>query len=330
MSSLGFDHRQRRYDLTHDRLHAMQCRAVLAVQVSAQRPAQPLSWSDRGCPLDTAGDRCLWHAGGTADASGPGRAIQVASRSRRGSVRSKLEQPSRPAVPAKVSVSRQRSACASSTRSSWYSRPRAWPRRWRSSKSQSTRQISAQWSAAIVFWVLRPISDSSVTAPAVLFHLVFPSRPDRASSERRYFPTVGGRRRHTLWASLAFGPRRAPTSLKRRRRHVKKPAVTAAKSGDHVEATQAAAAPRPSRRPNTSKKIKPPASPVVAHSRRLAAGRQGQAKDKAKARARPGQGQGQGIDNRTVQRQAKLRWASARGDTTLRCWSSTGPRPSLS
>ena len=29
---------------------------------SAQRP----SWSDRECPLVTAGDRCLWHAGGTA------------------------------------------------------------------------------------------------------------------------------------------------------------------------------------------------------------------------------------------------------------------------
>jgi hypothetical protein len=32
---------------------------------SAQRP----SWSDRGCPLDTAGDRCLWHAGGTRPVS---------------------------------------------------------------------------------------------------------------------------------------------------------------------------------------------------------------------------------------------------------------------
>src|SRR5512133_1436733 len=29
---------------------------------SAQRPSR----SDRGCPLDTAGDRCLWHVGGTA------------------------------------------------------------------------------------------------------------------------------------------------------------------------------------------------------------------------------------------------------------------------
>jgi hypothetical protein len=30
------------------------------------RPAQRSSRSDRGCPLDTARDRCLWHAGGTA------------------------------------------------------------------------------------------------------------------------------------------------------------------------------------------------------------------------------------------------------------------------
>jgi hypothetical protein len=30
------------------------------------RPAQRSSSSDRECPLDTAGDRCLWHVGGTA------------------------------------------------------------------------------------------------------------------------------------------------------------------------------------------------------------------------------------------------------------------------
>src|SRR5215207_1970817 len=30
-------------------------------------PAHRASRSDRECPLDTAGDRCLWHAGGTAD-----------------------------------------------------------------------------------------------------------------------------------------------------------------------------------------------------------------------------------------------------------------------
>jgi hypothetical protein len=32
----------------------------------AVRPAHRPSPSDRGCPLDTVGDRCLWHAGGTA------------------------------------------------------------------------------------------------------------------------------------------------------------------------------------------------------------------------------------------------------------------------
>ena len=35
-------------------------------QVSGVHPAQPPSPSDRECPLDTARDRCLWHAGGTA------------------------------------------------------------------------------------------------------------------------------------------------------------------------------------------------------------------------------------------------------------------------
>jgi hypothetical protein len=50
----------------YDLLHAMQFRAGPLRQVrdgcSAQRPG-----SDRGCPLDTARARCLWHAGGTAD-----------------------------------------------------------------------------------------------------------------------------------------------------------------------------------------------------------------------------------------------------------------------
>ena len=44
----------------------MQFRAVSVFQVKRQRPAKRPSPSDRGCPLDTAGDRCLWHAGGTA------------------------------------------------------------------------------------------------------------------------------------------------------------------------------------------------------------------------------------------------------------------------
>jgi hypothetical protein len=35
-------------------------------QVRDRRPAQRPPSSDRDCPLDTAGDRCLWHAGGTA------------------------------------------------------------------------------------------------------------------------------------------------------------------------------------------------------------------------------------------------------------------------
>jgi hypothetical protein len=33
-------------------------------------PAEPPRWSDRDCPLVTAGDRCLWHVGGTAGENG--------------------------------------------------------------------------------------------------------------------------------------------------------------------------------------------------------------------------------------------------------------------
>jgi hypothetical protein len=47
-------------------LHAMQFRAPPPPQVRDRRPAQRPPSSDRDCPLDTAGDRCLWHAGGTA------------------------------------------------------------------------------------------------------------------------------------------------------------------------------------------------------------------------------------------------------------------------
>ena len=44
----------------------MQVRAAQLVQVSGMWPASRLSRSDRECPLHTARDRCLWHAGGTA------------------------------------------------------------------------------------------------------------------------------------------------------------------------------------------------------------------------------------------------------------------------
>jgi hypothetical protein len=46
-------------------LHAMQCRAATASQVRSKQAVQRSSPSYRDCPLDTAGDRCLWHAGGT-------------------------------------------------------------------------------------------------------------------------------------------------------------------------------------------------------------------------------------------------------------------------
>jgi hypothetical protein len=44
----------------------MQFRPPRPPQVRAVRPAQRPPGSDRDCPLDTAGDRCLWHVGGTA------------------------------------------------------------------------------------------------------------------------------------------------------------------------------------------------------------------------------------------------------------------------
>ena len=43
----------------------MQFRPPLPLQARREWLAQRPSQSDRGCPLDTAGDRCLWHAGGT-------------------------------------------------------------------------------------------------------------------------------------------------------------------------------------------------------------------------------------------------------------------------
>jgi hypothetical protein len=52
-----------------DPLHAMQFRPAPLPLVRGVQPAQRPSWSDRGCPLDTAGDRCLWHAGGTRPVS---------------------------------------------------------------------------------------------------------------------------------------------------------------------------------------------------------------------------------------------------------------------
>jgi hypothetical protein len=71
----GFDHRRDRWGVAegesphpirHERLHAMQFRGSPPPQVMDRRPVQPPDSSDRDCPPDTAGDRCLWHAGGTA------------------------------------------------------------------------------------------------------------------------------------------------------------------------------------------------------------------------------------------------------------------------
>jgi hypothetical protein len=43
----------------------MQFRFVPLPQVRSRYSAQPSCGSDRGCPLNTARNRCLWHAGGT-------------------------------------------------------------------------------------------------------------------------------------------------------------------------------------------------------------------------------------------------------------------------
>jgi hypothetical protein len=50
---------------TNDPLHAMQFRPAPPPQVNGPRPVQQSCLSDRDCPLHTARDRCLWHAGGT-------------------------------------------------------------------------------------------------------------------------------------------------------------------------------------------------------------------------------------------------------------------------
>jgi hypothetical protein len=52
--------------IRHDPLHAMQFRPAQVVQVSGMWPASRPSPIDRECPLHAAGDRCLWHVGGTA------------------------------------------------------------------------------------------------------------------------------------------------------------------------------------------------------------------------------------------------------------------------
>jgi hypothetical protein len=49
-----------------DPLHAMQFRAPQIVQVTGMCPASRPPPIDRDCPPETARDRCLWHAGGTA------------------------------------------------------------------------------------------------------------------------------------------------------------------------------------------------------------------------------------------------------------------------
>jgi hypothetical protein len=73
-------------DPSLDPLHAMQFRPAQVVQVSGMWPASRPSPIDRECPLHAAGDRCLWHVGGTAgendDARSRRQRLQLAWRVR--------------------------------------------------------------------------------------------------------------------------------------------------------------------------------------------------------------------------------------------------------
>jgi hypothetical protein len=71
-------------DPSLDPLHAMQCRPALTCQVRGGRPPYRRYRSDRECPLHTAGDRCLWHVGGTAgENDDPSHVAATASTGRR-------------------------------------------------------------------------------------------------------------------------------------------------------------------------------------------------------------------------------------------------------
>jgi hypothetical protein len=65
-----------------DLLHAMQFRPPPPPQVRELALSPRSSSSDRECPLDTAGDRCLWHAGGTAGKDDDARARRHSSPAR--------------------------------------------------------------------------------------------------------------------------------------------------------------------------------------------------------------------------------------------------------
>jgi hypothetical protein len=60
----------------------MQFRAPPPPQVSGARPAQQPCPSDRDYPLDTAGDRCLWHGGGTPGEHEPGSVVPASAQLR--------------------------------------------------------------------------------------------------------------------------------------------------------------------------------------------------------------------------------------------------------
>jgi hypothetical protein len=64
----------------------MQFRPSPPPQVRGERPAHQPPRSDRDCPLDTAGVRCLWHVGGTAGTNDDPRAwrrrLQLGQRAR--------------------------------------------------------------------------------------------------------------------------------------------------------------------------------------------------------------------------------------------------------
>jgi hypothetical protein len=107
-----------------DPLHAMQFRPPPPPQVRAVHPAQRPPSSDRDCPLDTAGDRCLWHAGGTAGENDAARSWRRRLRARPGG---SPGWPTRGGPPT-TGVGRWRRIIRGAVPQRWRSQSEAWPR----------------------------------------------------------------------------------------------------------------------------------------------------------------------------------------------------------
>jgi hypothetical protein len=87
-------------------------------------PVQRRSRSDRECPLVTAGDRCLWHAGGTAGENDAARSWRRRLRARPGG---SPGWPTRGGPPT-TGVGRWRRIIRGAVPQRWRSQSEAWPR----------------------------------------------------------------------------------------------------------------------------------------------------------------------------------------------------------